>query len=61
MAIREQGNVVGIRGDAYIEPEDLDQIAGLVDKRGWPEFSKAASFAGAWRGMVFKRGPLGMV
>ena len=31
-----------------------------MDKRGWPGFSKAAKFIGTWKGMVFKRGPLGM-
>ena len=42
-------------------------INRTMDKRGLPEFSKVpldkqhrAKFAGEWRGMVFKRGPLGM-
>ena len=36
-------------GDAemQIEPADFNKIVGLVDKRGWPEFSKAANFTGA--------------
>jgi len=42
------------------EPEDYELLAGIVDKRGMPEFSKAAKFAGPWLGMVFKRGPCGM-
>ena len=49
------------------EPEDIDVINGIMDKRGLPEFSKVpldkqhrAKFAGEWRGMVFKRGPLGV-
>ena len=43
-----------------MSPDDFDLVTGVVDRRGWPEFSKAAKFAGAWRGMVFKRGHLGM-
>ena len=40
--------------EMQIEPYDFNNIVGLVDKRGWPEFSKAANFTGAWRGMVSK-------
>lgn len=46
--------------EMQIEPDDFNNIVGLVDKWGWPEFSKAANSTGAWRGMVFKRGPVGM-
>lgn len=42
------------------EPDDVNLVACMVDKRGWSEFSKAAKLTGAWRGMVFKRGPLGL-
>ena len=42
------------------EPEDYELLAGIVDKRGMPEFSKAAKFAGPWLGMVFKRGSCGL-
>jgi hypothetical protein len=35
-------------------------LAGIADKRGMPEFSKAKKFSGAWLGMVFKRGHLGV-
>ena len=27
--------------DMQCEPDDYNLVAGLVDKRGWPEFSKA--------------------
>ena len=43
-----------------LEPDDFNLVTGLVDRRGWPEFAKAKKFAGAWLGMVFKRGPQGM-
>ena len=43
-----------------IEPDDYNLVTGMVARRGWPEFSKAKKFAGAWLGMVFKRGPLGL-
>ena len=43
-----------------IEPDDYNLVTGMVDRRGWSEFSKAKKFAGAWLGMVFKRGPLGL-
>ena len=46
--------------ELQIEPDDYNLVTGIVDKRGWPEFSKAKKFAGAWLGMVFKRGPLGL-
>ena len=45
--------------EMHQEPDDVHLVAGIMDKRGWPEFSKAAEFTGAWLGMVFKRGPLG--
>ena len=46
--------------DLQLEPDDFAIVTGIVDRRGWPEFSKAAKFAGAWKGMVFKKGHLGM-
>ena len=46
--------------EPQIEPDDYEQLAGIVDKRGMPEFSKAAKFTGPWLGMVFKRGSCGM-
>jgi len=46
--------------EPQIEPDDYEQLAGIVDKRGMPEFSKAAKFAGPWLGMVFKRGSCGL-
>ena len=46
--------------DMQLEPDDFAIVTGIVDRRGWPEFSKAAKFAGAWAGMVFKRGHLCM-
>ena len=46
--------------EMQLELDDINLIVELVDRRGWPEFSKAAKFVGAWKGMVFKRGPLGM-
>ena len=46
--------------ELHIEPDDYNMVTGLVDKRGLPEFSKATKFAGAWMGMVFKRGSSGL-
>ena len=46
--------------EMHIEPDDYNMVTGLVDKRGLPEFSKATKFAGAWMGMVFKRGSSGL-
>ena len=46
--------------DAQHEPDDIHVIAGIVDRRGLPEFSKAAKYTGAWLGMVFKRGQMGL-
>lgn len=43
-----------------LEPDDINLIADMVDKRGWSEVSKAAKFIGAWKGMVFKRGSFGI-
>ena len=43
-----------------LEPDDVNLVTGLVDKRGWPEFAKATKFDGAWMGMVFRRGPRGL-
>ena len=37
-----------------VEPDDFNLVTCIVDRRGWQEFSKAAKFAGAWMGMVFK-------
>ena len=45
--------------DMLLEPDDFHIVTGLVDKRGWPTFSNAKKFDGAWLGMVFKRGPFG--
>jgi len=46
--------------DMQLEPDDFALVTGMVDRRGWPEFSKSAKFAGEWKGMVFKRGHLGV-
>ena len=46
--------------DQQYEPDDYNLVTGLVDKRGCPDFSKAKKFDGAWLGMVFKRGTLGL-
>ena len=46
--------------DMQLEPDDFNIVIGLVGRRGWPEFSNATKLDGAWLGMFFKRGPLGM-
>ena len=42
------------------EPDDLCIISGIVDRRGMPDFSKAAKYTGSWSGMVFKQGIFGL-
>lgn len=42
--------------DLQHEPDDIHVIPGIVDRRGLPEFAKAAKYIGAWLGMVLKRG-----
>ena len=46
--------------DMRHEPDDLPAFAGIVDRRGLPEFSKATKFTGSWLGMVFKLGSSGL-
>jgi len=46
--------------DATREPDDLPAFAGIIDRRGLPDFHKATKYTGTWLGMVFKKGISGM-
>ena len=46
--------------DVQHEPDDIHVITGIMDRRGLPDFAKAAKYTGTWLGMVFKRGSMGL-